>query len=231
MADQKIMGEQMVESYTMPVSPLAAIFQAQKKFGSRFCDFNGLSTVTDGENWRYPQKLEWHRIFLDCIFDELSEVLNWLPWKHWKTYKDFEYKDIEIRFELIDILHFIVSELLLAGLNVSDVFQYMAIEGEESKKPEGLAKLLLKAKSMVLGRYLKDPSIVENKKELTVSILRTMVSIVGQTYSGPTRNSNYLELMSQLLLLFTIWDMDDQMVYDYYMSKMKENESRQARGY
>ena len=71
-----------------------------------------LNDATNGENWeegitKNGKKIDWRR----CIYLESAELVESYPWKHWKNIDaqpDYE----NIKIELVDIWHFVMSEAL-----------------------------------------------------------------------------------------------------------------------
>ena len=71
-----------------------------------------LNDATNGVGWekgltKNGKKIDWRR----CIYLEASELVDSYPWKHWKNIDaspDYE----NIKIEIIDIWHFIMSEVL-----------------------------------------------------------------------------------------------------------------------
>ena len=71
-----------------------------------------LNDETNGESWengltKQGKKIDWRR----CIFLESAELIDSYPWKHWKNIDakpDYE----NIKVELVDIWHFVMSEIL-----------------------------------------------------------------------------------------------------------------------
>lgn len=223
MSDQKIMGADLIEHYDQPHDPLGHIFEMQKSFGSKFCPFSSLKDEVERRQWLVT--------FLDCIFDECSELLGWLPWKHWKSYDEFNLDEIEIRFELIDMLHFIVSEFLLFNLTPTQVLRLMGVKNNVDKG-ERLSHMLHRCKGLVLLEYELEPTeCIDSQIELTRALLRKMISYVGKAYDGPAELDPYIGIFTTLCKLFCVWGMNSEDIYDYYMSKNKENFDRQERGY
>ena len=66
---------------------------------------NELNIHTNGLNWRIDTNLKWYR----AIWTECSELIDYTNWKWWRK-QDISLKDIEM--ELIDIWHFLMSELM-----------------------------------------------------------------------------------------------------------------------
>ncbi len=71
-----------------------------------------LNDATNGLNWeegvtKNGKKIDWRR----CIYLEAAELVDSYPWKHWKNIDaqpDYE----NIKIELVDIWHFVMSEAL-----------------------------------------------------------------------------------------------------------------------
>ena len=71
-----------------------------------------LNDATNGLNWengltKNGKKIDWRR----CIYLEGAELIESYPWKHWKNIDaspDYE----NIKIEIVDIWHFIMSEVL-----------------------------------------------------------------------------------------------------------------------
>ncbi len=221
MSDKKIMGENMLEHFTLPDEPLSAIFSKQREFGKKFCDLFLLTTPLTGNSKKVE---EWKEIFLDCICDELSEVLNWLPWKHWKKYEGFQYNITEIRFELIDILHFIVSIFILFNISPSEIYSYFKVEKGE------LQKILLQLKGELYSEYQEEITDIKIKDKITRQLFRKMIIKCGVCYCVDN-TEDLFRLLREFLKLCALWDMSAKDIYDYYMSKNKENFERQERGY
>ena len=71
-----------------------------------------LNDTTNGLDWELGsttngKPIDWRR----CIYLEASELIESYPWKHWKNIDaDADYENIKI--EIVDIWHFIMSETL-----------------------------------------------------------------------------------------------------------------------
>lgn len=64
-----------------------------------------LNVHTNGLDWKQNKNLKWYR----AIWTECAELIDYTDWKWWKK-EDFKLDDIKI--ELIDIWHFIMSEMM-----------------------------------------------------------------------------------------------------------------------
>ncbi len=222
----KIMGELMIEKLELPEDPLGKIFEAQRNFGGRFIPFD-LFQKNDPCSVK-PQRIEWRDLLLECIQNEMEEVRSWLDWKHWKEYEDFNYEVIEIRFELIDILHFLVNLCMVYDRQPKDIFNYI-IDIEKSNK-KNLQSMLLFLKGKMLISKRVDPTSPEIKANLTRQYLKEMTIDIGKAYNDDDIFP-ILRLVDHLFTLFTIWDMTPEDIFNYYMGKNKENFRRQEEGY
>lgn len=69
------------------------------------------------------QRQKWMEHMIACMHNELEEVREWFPWKSWKQYKDFETNNVEVKYELIDLLHFLLEMMIFMDMDAEEVFQ------------------------------------------------------------------------------------------------------------
>lgn len=75
-----------------------------------------LNDNTNGDIWltgktKEGRQIDWHR----CIYMEAAEAIDSFNWKHWKNINiDNDWDNIKV--ELIDIWHFIMSEAIIKDL-------------------------------------------------------------------------------------------------------------------
>lgn len=71
-----------------------------------------LNIKTSWENWKLGVTNKWKIInWRRCIYMELAEAIDSVSWKHWKNIEwGIDYENFKV--ELIDIWHFLMSELL-----------------------------------------------------------------------------------------------------------------------
>ena len=115
----------LLERYKM--DRLERLLELQKTFGKRFVNWDKLS-IADQENWT--------KEFIVCCISELNEILAETNWKHWKsTHKELDHK--KIKFEIIDLLHFILSLMVLWKMDATEVFDmYIEKNLENIKRQE-----------------------------------------------------------------------------------------------
>ncbi len=80
-----------------------------------------LNDETNGDGWergvtKQGKIIDWRR----CIYIESAELIDSYPWKHWKNI-DANVDYDNIRVELVDIWHFIMSELLRTNKLTADI--------------------------------------------------------------------------------------------------------------
>lgn len=120
---EKTMEHLKIEKMTYEGCKLNSIFQIQKQINSKYYDVSKLN-LNDRVFWSM-------RLFIALIV-ELVEFLNWLPWKWWANKKDV--KTNEVKFELIDCLHFLISLCLLWGMDENDVYDFYCAKASENFK-------------------------------------------------------------------------------------------------
>ncbi len=126
-----------------PTDMLTQIFAMQEELNNKTFDKNGIQNqhegitpndVLDMESIRYSLKVGdlgpnglpciWLRNYLTALEKECEELRAELPWKWWS--KD-EINMQNIRVEIVDQLHFLVSLAQVAGLDAKELHRlYMA---------------------------------------------------------------------------------------------------------
>jgi len=101
---------------------LDEMMRLQKSFGKKFVDFDNLSV---------EEKERWTKEFIICCLDELSEILNCTNHRHWKT-PIYPINEIEIKYEIIDLLHFVLSLMLVWGMSPEEVFSVYVTKNREN---------------------------------------------------------------------------------------------------
>ena len=102
---------------------------------------NELNNHTNGEMWadgltKENRQILWYR----CIYMEAAEAIDSFNWKHWKNI-NVEPDWANIKVELVDIWHFIMSEAIRVD-DQSYANQYEEIDAIEDLNPEVLLQTL-----------------------------------------------------------------------------------------
>jgi dimeric dUTPase (all-alpha-NTP-PPase superfamily) len=102
-----------------------------------------LNNHTNGEMWvngltKENRQISWYR----CIYMEAAEAIDSFNWKHWKNI-NVEPDWANIKVELVDIWHFIMSEAIRVD-DQSYATQYEEIDAIENLNSETLLQTLEK---------------------------------------------------------------------------------------
>jgi dimeric dUTPase (all-alpha-NTP-PPase superfamily) len=88
-----------------------------------------LNDHTNGSTWRLNKDLKWYR----AIWTETAELIDYTNWKWWKQ-QDTNLKDIQM--EVIDIWHFIMSDMMTyANINICTETFHMAFKNKFEYPP------------------------------------------------------------------------------------------------
>lgn len=98
------------------------MLKKQYDFNLQFFDANKLN-IFDKTYWSF-------RIFVAMLM-EMVEFMNWLPWKWWRKTKE-PVNEREVKFELIDTFHFLLTLMLIWGMDCDDVFSMYKAKNEEN---------------------------------------------------------------------------------------------------
>lgn len=99
---------------------LQVLFKSQQKFLQDLMVHRNdklLITSKDGPTHSYWQFALEH--LLACLSNEVEELRDWSAWKSWKTYpQNHNQANLqEMRYEAIDLLHFLINIFILLGLD------------------------------------------------------------------------------------------------------------------
>ena len=90
---------------------LEEMFEMQKNLNKRI--------GVDTDNMDIESKKEWILNYCRAMSQEISELVDSVPWKWWAKYQKFDEQNIKV--EIIDIFHFLISAAQVIGLNAEDV--------------------------------------------------------------------------------------------------------------
>ena len=62
----------------------------------------------------------WFLQYCRAMSQEVAELTDCIPWKWWAKYQAFDLQNV--RVEIVDLLHFIVSLAQVAGMSADDLF-------------------------------------------------------------------------------------------------------------
>ena len=169
-----------------------------------------LNDATNGKNWEWGiakngKQIDWRR----CIYLEGAELVESYPWKHWKNIDASPDYD-NIKIELVDIWHFVMSE----ALRVYKVDERGSIR-----------ELTTSISTMFQFRNFAD----ENKKSdldyyKQISLVEDMIRI---SFCDKDLNS----LIASFLTMSSILNLKLPELYKLYIGKNILNKFRQEHGY
>lgn len=187
------------------------MLQMQKVFASKFHKIDNLTNAEIDK---------WTKEYLICIEDEILEASEFLP-----IYEEVvkEYDEKEYSKELIDVLHFVMDAMLVAGmdnnilkekLDTTDVVEYLSnIDVEGVTKIDSLHYLLRDlrlVRQYINWKHWKRPKDTLNKDALYDS---------------------YVTMLKHLFICFKVVGMSANDVFETYINKNIENQYRQYYGY
>lgn len=77
-----------------------------------------LDNISDNDKVRLTKEITI------SIISEISELINELPWKYWKNNKDFKIDYEKVKFELVDLQHFLNNLYFIWQMNFDEVMSY-----------------------------------------------------------------------------------------------------------
>ena len=92
---------------------LEVMFAMQKELNRRIGQ--DTDTMTDEE------RVEWVLNYARALGQELAELVDSVPWKWWAKYQQFDQQNVKV--EVVDIFHFLISLAQAVGLSADEVFE------------------------------------------------------------------------------------------------------------
>jgi len=230
MSEKKRMGKEMLKEFDLPVG--STYF---KTCLIRQGELQKFYMTINKEILKNTRK-DWIRENCEAICDESSEIRDWLPWKHWKKYDNFKIEWEEIRFELADILHFILNSIgYLHDWNIETITQIMGrvsgtIRPFHSDSKEDLSGI--KANMCYDSGLLRYENMLMNK---AASFLYSLCDDFDEEVNGIITYNKVMGMIDTILFHFfnccTYSGINNADLMNYYLSKNQENFDRQKRGY
>ncbi|OPX27554.1 MAG: hypothetical protein B1H07_01110 [Campylobacteraceae bacterium 4484_166] len=165
-----------------------------------------LNDETNGLNWelgltKFDKEINWAR----CIYMETAELIDSTPWKHWKNID--HNSDLEnIKLELVDIWHFILSLLL------------------QEKSIKQIIKIVDDYTVYIIDKKFQWKEAVEKSEKLMMLALKI-------SQNNKTNTKELKKLINMFFKLCSICELNFVMLYKLYLSKNCLNKFRQDHGY
>src|SRR5438876_1205337 len=103
---------------------LRELFRMQKALNERI----GVQT----EGMSNEEKIKWILNYCRAVSQEIAELTDSVPWKWWAKYQKFDEQNV--RVEIVDLFHFLISLAQVAGMSADDVFQTYCKKNEVNFK-------------------------------------------------------------------------------------------------
>lgn len=213
---------------------LIVMMKMQKLFAKKFHPVDGL-TKDEVEHWV--------EAYIDCVEDELSEVREHIPWQKGLIVNTKEVNVYELKKEVIDILHFVMDELVMVDIDGTTLTSlYSDVYGVDLNVDNVLEAMLKYELEHHNGSVLKDlptdEAVMQAHNYFHDAIRNTKQHIDWKHWKKKRPELNkedlakaLLEQWITLLSLFNILGMDSKEIYEIYVVKNVENVLRQKAGY
>jgi len=106
------------------IDQLRELFRMQKALNER------IGVHTDAMN--EEEKAKWILNYSLAMRQEIGELVDSVPWKWWAKYQKFDEQNV--RVEIVDLFHFLISLAQVAGMSADDVFQAYCKKNEVNFK-------------------------------------------------------------------------------------------------
>ena len=206
-------------------SKFGIMLQMQSVFAQKFHKIKDLSK---------EEIDKWTNEYLVCIEDELSEASEFLS-----LYKIKKYNEIEYRKELIDIIHFLMDGMLVAGITEQDLITVANCEGNDlldylvNKSRLNARNLLDKANNdLDLARLYSLDFI----RTISIRNVRQQISWKHWKSRKPTIDKEaiikaWFDMLVCLIDAFVLVNTTSDDIFNIYVNKNVENQLRQDNGY
>ena len=78
------------------------------------------------------QRQEWVLNYCRAMTQEIAELTDSVPWKWWAKYQKYDGQNV--RVEIVDLFHFLISLAQVAGMSADDVFRAYCKKNEVNFK-------------------------------------------------------------------------------------------------
>jgi len=165
-----------------------------------------LNDNTNGKGWeegttKQGKKIDWRR----CIYLEAAELVESYPWKHWKNI-DAKVDRANVEVELVDIWHFVMSEVL----RVNRLNDNLPLEELANKIEEAIANSKVEK--------------IENDYYAEIEAIEELIQKLFCSFELVDFTKSFFELCEKLGL-------DFNRLYSLYLGKNILNIFRQDHGY
>ncbi len=176
-----------------------------------------LNDETNGEGWekgynKFGRIINWNR----CIYMECAELIDSFNWKHWKDIGAKEPDWENIKIEVVDIWHFIMS----LGLEY--------YHNHKVGNIDDLVELIVESKYFNL--FCEEPYSTKNKNHLAqMEIINYTEDVMRDALNRDGKS--FYKLIDDFFILSLHCGVNVEVLYKFYIAKNILNQFRQDHGY
>lgn len=122
--NKAIMSSEMLKSFVKEKDFLIDMFKKKNEYLVMLD--NDITKLKDVKEKEYQTKDT-----ILAITSEMSELMDWINWKHWKK-AEYPINETEIKFEIMDILHFVINLCIIWDMKPQDIYNYFMSKTEEN---------------------------------------------------------------------------------------------------
>lgn len=122
--NKAIMSSEMLKSFVKEKDFLIDMFKKKNEYLVMLD--NDITKLKDVKEKEYQTKDT-----VLAIMSEMSELMDWINWKHWKK-AEYPINETEIKFEIMDILHFVINLCIIWDMKPQDIYNYFMSKTEEN---------------------------------------------------------------------------------------------------
>ena len=109
--------------YSLPQDALGQMIKMQQDINYKI-----IPCIKD---MNYKQKEGWTQKAILAMMDEMSEVLGHINWKWWSE-QNKEVDVLELKYELIDLQHFLFTLMLIWGMDSKEIYTMFIAKAKEN---------------------------------------------------------------------------------------------------
>lgn len=224
--DENVINKKLAEMNVSGTDKFEIMMGMQKVFAERFHKVDNLS----------KKEIDyWTNAYLVCIEDEIVEALefvNIFP----TTIKKFDLK--EYRKELIDIVHFLMDGMLVAGMTYQDLVKSYSQIVKQDLTGKDILDFAIEHEKIYLDQILDEDQHLYTLNYILrdIRLVRQCISWKHWKKASDTIDFTklfeaYTNMFRNLILAMLATGMTSNDIYETYVGKNIENVLRQDYGY
>lgn len=224
--DKNIVSKKLAEMNVSGADKFEIMMGMQKVFAERFHKVDNLSK---------SEIDHWTNAYLVCIEDEIVEALEFINIFPIEI-KSFDLK--EYRKELIDIVHFLMDGMLVAGMTYNDLVKSYSDVVKEDLTGKDVLDFAVKHEKTYLDQIIEQDQHLYTLNYILrdIRLVRQCISWKHWKKANDTIDTSklfeaYTNMFRNLILAMLAAGMTSEDIYQTYVGKNIENVLRQDYGY